>query len=179
MFLSIVVLAACLWGFETSAQLLAVVVDNPLVGALCSINLWVTSFLFCGLFLQPEFVIWPFRVFNSIFPLGWTMKAMQYLDMHGSMWQGAVAKPGGGFQCPDYSPIECYGTTGDEVLNSLSNTFPVEAKDTVATDIQFLLCYGAFWKVLQLAVVLLKGRYAFRAPSPRKTECLHAGIVST
>jgi hypothetical protein len=169
MWQTLVVLAATLWGFESASQCFATLVDNPLLGALASLNLWTVSFLFSGFFLRPEFVIWPFRALNSIFPLGRTMAAMMYLEFHGSEWKGAVSTPDGGFVCPGGSPIQCYGPTGDDILRSLSNAFPVDDTDTVFADVMLILCYGLFWKLSQLAVVFVRARTAFNAPKPRQS----------
>lgn len=56
------------YSFEAVAQLLAVVFANPLLGMLQYVNLWFCSFLFCGLFLPIQNIVWPLRVFSYIMP---------------------------------------------------------------------------------------------------------------
>merc|ERR1712226_544258 len=138
----IFVMAVMLWSFEQCSLFLALLFANPLIGMLMSVGLWFVNFLFCGAFLKPEFVSEPFRIFCDIFPLGWTLKSIQYLCFHGTVWEGAVDQGNNVVVCADYASSECFGRTGDQVLDNLSFIFPVSSENTIGTDWVFVFLYG-------------------------------------
>ena len=70
----ICVYALCLWAFESVAQLFAVTTASPLLGMLNFVNVWFASFLFSGIMVPEDDVIWPFRIFCSILPLKWSLQ---------------------------------------------------------------------------------------------------------
>merc|ERR1712060_993386 len=79
---TIVVMTLNIWSFECVAEVCSVISMNPIVGMLCLIGAWYTAFLYSVLFLQPSFIIWPFRAFSWIFPLQHTVNAIVYLEYH-------------------------------------------------------------------------------------------------
>jgi len=132
--------AVTFWAFEGMAQALAVG-PNVIVGLFGFLNIFFAAFLFCGMFVDPADVIWPLRVFCYFLPLGWALQSYVYYILHGAPeYDGTVAcTPGnvtptggfcnaGGFYCYDASDptgAVCYGRTGDQILNSLSNQFTI------------------------------------------------------
>merc|ERR1712032_901942 len=152
--LALVTMAAMIWSFECFGQLLGVAFQNPLVGMLAAVGGWFSAFLFAGIFLQPEFIIWPFRVFCSVSPLRWCVRSMQYLAFHGTTWEG--------------------GRTGEEMLDVLSTNYAVEADGHVLEGISYMLLIGLFFKLCHLLVLICKLSYnsstSLKAISRRSTE---------
>ena len=66
--------AVVYWSFEGFGQLVAIA-PNMIVPLLGYINLWFSAFLFCGMFVAIDDVIWPLRVFCYVLPLGWGLQA--------------------------------------------------------------------------------------------------------
>merc|ERR1712232_539877 len=130
---------------------------NPLIGMMGVVILWFASFLFSGLFLKPEFIIWPFRVFCYLLPLRWMLRAASYLEYNGTEWDGAVLQSGGlGFTCPDAAnAMQCFGRTGDQVLVSLRRQFGhISTEDTVLNDFLCILAIGVFFKLLYVTILV-------------------------
>lgn len=69
-----------MYSYESIAQMLSMAFDNPLLGMLQYVNLWFSSFLFCGLFLDIENITWPFRIFSYILPFRYTLRSMAYVE---------------------------------------------------------------------------------------------------
>eukprot|EP00965_Chrysotila_dentata_P172056 5677789-Pleurochrysis_carterae.AAC.3 len=72
--------STCLWCFEGVAMFFSLVA-NPLLGMLMFMNVWFSSFLFSGMFVRIEDVIWPFRLACYATPLGWTTTSLMYVVM--------------------------------------------------------------------------------------------------
>lgn len=122
-----------MYAFEALAQLMSVAFSNPLLGMMQYVNLWFCSFLFCGIFLPVENIIWPFRVLSYILPYRYTFQAMGYQEFSGTTWHGAVECTygssdtnclEGGFKCAEGTQT-CYGYTGDQVLKTIQGRFAV------------------------------------------------------
>jgi hypothetical protein len=60
-----------LWSFEAMAQTLSLVFANPLLGMLGFLEFWFCNFLFAGLLVSKENIIWPFRIVHYIVPFTW------------------------------------------------------------------------------------------------------------
>jgi len=65
---------AMFWAFEGMAQANALE-PSPLLGLMNFMNIFFMAFLFCGMFVDPEDVVWPFRLFTYVMPLLYTLKA--------------------------------------------------------------------------------------------------------
>ena len=106
---------------------------------------WFNCFLFNGIAIPREDVIWPFRLFCYVLPYGWAQPTITLLSMvKANSWEGAfrcdpatglaidgptalaanttvdycnpaVDENGDGFYCPDILPPACYGRTGKQV----------------------------------------------------------------
>jgi hypothetical protein len=50
---------------------LSLVFANPLLGMLGFLQFWFCNFLFCGLLVPKEQIIWPFRVVCWMIPFTW------------------------------------------------------------------------------------------------------------
>ena len=77
----LVLYALTFWSFEGLAQMLSTF-SNVIIGLFGFLNLYFAAFLFCGMFVDPEDVIWPIRVFCYFMPLGWTLQSYMYALMH-------------------------------------------------------------------------------------------------
>merc|ERR1712216_436295 len=151
---TIFVVAVLLWSFEQVSLFLSLCFTNPLLGVLQALGLWFLNFLFSGIFLQPSFVNWPFRIFCELVPFRWAVHSIQFFAFHGTTWEGAVETASGGFSCNGDSFVGCYGATGDEVLDTLSLTFPVDSSDSLLSDLLYIFLYGAFFKCLYIALAV-------------------------
>jgi hypothetical protein len=163
--MSFVCLTALLCGYEFIGEAFGIIFKNPLIGMLCAVGMWFVGFLFCGSFLKPDSIIWPFRAICWFFPLRWTIRAMSYLEFHGTEWEGAELNSVSptGFVCPGAnSPLNCFGRTGDQVLKSLSQQFgnlSDSAEDTVVKDVVYCLIIAAVFKVICIISIVLKTRW--------------------
>ena len=143
----IISLYACaLFSYECIARCFSVAFPDPLFGMLSYMNVWFTSFLFAGVMIPEEKVIWPFRVFVYILPLNWSIQSIAYLDAidstYGDSWtcsdtsrtdclfhygeDGTRRYPG--WTCSStvggsYNPLQCYGHEGWQVLDSLGMNY--------------------------------------------------------
>ncbi|CAE8583869.1 unnamed protein product [Polarella glacialis] len=161
-FWTITIMAVTLWSFECMAQFFAVIFLNALVGMLCMLGLWALAFLFSGVFLMPEFVIWPLRGLCSALPLTYASRSLHHLEFHGTVWEGAqLSSKRPGFTCGQEGP--CYGRTGDQVLHSLSVLFAAGVENTIAKDIGIILIIGVIFKTICFAVVVLRTHRAHAA----------------
>jgi hypothetical protein len=153
------IVAITLFAFEAMGEFLGVAIMNPLVGMLGMVCSWFCAFLFCGAFLKPEFIVWPFRLTTYIFPLRWAFRGMFYLETTGTIFDGAVEDINSptGFRCPNLSPMECVGYTGDQVRKSMTANFGVlSEEDTVAEDFLFIAIICVVWKCLAILMITLK-----------------------
>eukprot|EP00605_Chrysophyceae_sp_TOSAG23-4_P001823 GSChrysophyteH1.ASY1.ANO1.2013.1 assembled CDS len=94
-------------------------------------NVWFISFLFSGIMVPEDQIIWPFRVLVWLLPLNWGMSAIAYLDISDTtndgaflctkeIWPGWTCseEPGG-----EYNPTQCLGYLGTQALDSIGITF--------------------------------------------------------
>ena len=77
---------ASLWVFENTAQVLAALIPNVVLGFLLFLNYWFGCFLFAGVLVATNDVVWPLRACCYAFPLRWTLRSMSYLEV--SEWVG-------------------------------------------------------------------------------------------
>jgi len=179
----LVLYSVTFWAFEGLAQAMSCF-PNVLYGLFGFLNLYFTAFLFCGMFVDPEDVIWPIRMFCYFLPLGWTLQSYMYALFHhlpkhsGTLpcIPGDPLPEGGvctaqGFYC--YSPEDptgavCYGETGDQILRSLSVQFTIFDDDGhYARNVGFIIAFGALCRVNYVAAVwVLTKMYGGQTPVP-------------
>lgn len=165
----LVLYAATFWAFEGLAQLFSPF-PNVLYGLFLFLCIYFTAFLFCGMFVDPEDVIWPIRVFCYFLPLGWSLQSYMYALYHdlphhsGTMpcTPGEPLAKGGictaqGFYCwseSDPTGAVCYGKTGDEILRSLSVQFTIfEDEGHYARNIALIVAFGALCRIGYVAAI--------------------------
>ncbi len=139
--------ALMLFAFECIARCMSVIFTVPLIGMLGYMNIWFTSFLFSGIMVPEDQIIYPFRVLVWLLPLNWGMSTIAWLDINDSTYKGAYLceKDSGrtdclnhfdsngqrkwpGWTCSkapngEYNPTQCLGYTGGQALDSIGITF--------------------------------------------------------
>jgi len=105
---------------------------------------WTLFFLFNGITIPVDSVIWPFRIFTYISPYRWAQPAIDYLafiytapyadaapcDASATSASAigcqstALDDDGLGFYCPHLPPAGCLGRTGKQLLAGVSQQFP-------------------------------------------------------
>eukprot|EP00961_Rhodomonas_salina_P263591 3562368-Rhodomonas_salina.1 len=162
-----VLIAASLWAFECMAQALSVLFKNPLLGMLTFMNMWFAAFLFAGVMVPIDNVIWPFRLLAYVLPLRWTLSSMMTIEFKDTTYSGAVpANNELGYTCPEFKDVTCYGITGNQVLSSLGESYKSFGReDNVTRDIGIILAIAGVWK-LAFCVMLWRKATAMQQPKP-------------
>ena len=179
----LVLYAVTFWAFEGLAQAMSTF-SSVIMGLFGFLNLYFIAFLFCGMFVDPEDVIWPIRVFCYFLPLGWSLQSYMYALYHdlpahsGTMpcTPGEPLEKGGvctaqGFYCwseSDPTGAVCYGKTGDQILNSLSVQFTIFGDEShYARNLCLIVAFGAFCRAGYVAVIyVLTKMYGGQEPVP-------------
>jgi ABC-type multidrug transport system ATPase subunit len=178
----LVIYAVAFWSFEGLAQMLSVF-SNVIIGLFAFLNLYFAAFLFCGMFVDPEDVIWPIRTFCYFMPLGWALQSYMYGLMHDmpdhsgtvACVPGAIVNATGnvctsqGFYCysaDDPSGAVCYGKDGDTILESLSVQFTIFGDEGhYARNIGFIIAFGILTRVGYVTLCYVKTKlYGGQAP---------------
>lgn len=178
----LVLYAVTFWSFEGLAQAFSCF-PNVIYGLFMFLNVYFMAFLFCGMFVDPEDVVWPIRAFCYFLPLGWTLQSYMYgLWHHIADHEGVTyctpgdALPHGGvctaqgFYCyseEDPSGAVCYGETGDQILESLSVQFTIfEAEGHYARNIGIIVAFGVLCRVGYMAAIyVLTKMYGGQTPA--------------
>merc|ERR1712070_1035621 len=100
--------AITLFSYECIARFLSVAFDNPLMGMLNYLQIWFTSFLFAGVMIPEDMVIWPLRIFCYILPLKWGIASIAYLDANEEKYRSA-------HPCPYPTDPACLTHDGDSI----------------------------------------------------------------
>jgi len=167
--LMLVVYSTTLLAFEAIAQLIAAVIENALLGMMFYMNIWFTCFLFAGILVPVEDIIWPLRAFCYSFPLRWCFRSMAYLEFDenfsGAEFCDNAGEPGCFFHyesstspmLPGWSCVNdessrtdaefvCFGKTGAQVIDTLGVSYStLSSENTVAVDflINAAIYFGA------------------------------------
>lgn len=161
-FLVLVVYSANLWCFECVAQFLSVMSKNPLLGMLNFMQFWFAAFLFSGMLVAEDFVVWPLRALCKVMPLKYGLRSIAYLEIHDTIWEGAEldSSSNRGFRCPsDPTYRKCFGRTGLQVLDSLHQMFDsISTENTMLDDVVHLVLVALLFKVLFLVAAMVKCR---------------------
>merc|ERR1719261_125624 len=157
-FPSFFVHALFMFTFECVAQLYAVQFRHPLLGMFQVVNFWFASFLFGGFLIPESDTPWPFRVFTYFSPIKYATKAFMNLEFKGTEWEGAAPiNSGRGFYCPG-NPVACYGATGEQVLQTLSETVVrnVTVEDKLFEDCMCMLAVAFAFKLFYYITAVRK-----------------------
>jgi ABC-type multidrug transport system ATPase subunit len=127
----LLVYALCMASFEAFAMVFSVASVNPLIGMLNFVQIWFAAFLFCGLMIPIDNVVWPFKLFGYIMPLKYCLRILLYNEFIDQDWKGAELcdpqsdancfsvsdkqGPTDGWTCGSLSEA-CYGKEGWQVI---------------------------------------------------------------
>jgi len=145
--------AANLWSFECVAQVFSVLFTNPLIGMMSFVMYWFGAFVFAGMFVPVEDIVWPFRIFAYTMPLKYALRSTIYLDFHGSTFNCGAS----GNLMSDNDI--CTPMSGGQVLDFFNQqrVFKmVSDSDQVGRDIGILLAIGAAFKLMYFGLLLAK-----------------------
>jgi ABC-type multidrug transport system ATPase subunit len=170
-----------LLSFEFAAQFFAVLFAHPLLGLFQVIQFWFASFLFAGFLVPVDDTPWPLKVFSYISPLNYAVKAMVWSEMQGTSWEGAVLDNSTeGYSCPGHSFHECFGVTGEQVLESMQKLqFKSLARDDeTLQDCLILLAIVGTFKLLYVIMAAIQCRDVNAVQPSAVTEKASAGEPS-
>lgn len=143
------ILVVTLLMYESLAQLLAVSAPHPALATMGVTTFWLVNFLFGGALVRRDDVPWPLRIFSYVAPYGYASRSMIHSEYMHHTFEGAVRNGDGSYSCPNTLQTGCYGITGPEVLNSLSNiVYNISAENTFWSDLGLLLGIALFFKLL-------------------------------
>ena len=169
----LLIYAACIYSFEAFAQLFSVMNDNPLMGMLNFMQIWFASFLFCGMMVPINDVVWPFRVFGYILPLKYALRSMVYEEFIDQNWHGAEIcnpypitadcyyygnklGPTDGWTCGANNEV-CYGAEGWQVLDQLGISFTmISSTNKTLIDCLIMLGIALFVKIVHAYLAIQK-----------------------
>jgi ABC-type multidrug transport system ATPase subunit len=186
----IIMYAIVLFAFESLAQLFSVAVVNPLLGMLFFMCIWFMSFLFGGLFVPVEDVIWPFRIFCYILPFFYGLRTMVYLEINDSEYEGAEfcnvgdagclfhyddagveIEPGWTCATDGSSSLQCYGRSGGQVMDSIgANYTSMTSEDNVIASCLYILAIGVSFKLLYMLKMYWNCNMASKIHTMRKSK---------
>lgn len=158
--LALCIMAALLWAFECIGQLFGILFSSSMLGMLAMVGLWISSYLFMGVFLAERFIAWPFHLLVSVSPLSWAVNGVVYAGINPTSFAGATVNADDGFSCPDAAAFQpCLGATGAQIMSSFHNVMSsISPENKMLMDTGVLLAIGAVAKVVYVAVLLWKTR---------------------
>ena len=167
---ALLVYTPMLWSFEGVAQV-ASLLGNPLVGMLTFMLVWFTCFLYNGLFVNPDSIIWPLRLLTYIDPLTYVTNQLVYNIFARSPPYGGThpCAPGEltppcptlGVKCLDSASVACFGKEGLQILKSLNTNFAVvTAQDRTLRTVGIVLAITLGFKVAHVTALLYNFRQA-------------------
>jgi len=147
--------------FEMQAELLAVLAPNFGIGMLAFMGFWFAGFVFCGLMIRDSDLILPLRAMGYVIPLRYGLKTILHVEYINSEFAGAeicdamnsTQCRGGGFRCDQEYP--CFGSTGEQVLDSLHYSYPIlSSDDDLGANIGFMLAYCLVMLIAYVARII-------------------------
>jgi len=150
--------------FEFLAELYSAVASEASVGLLLFLVTWIMNFLFSGVIVEDDNVVWPIKIFTYILPMRYALQSMAYSEFVDSTFEGTLpcnvtterestCYPGG-YKCTTGA---CFGKTGPQVLDSLHYIFFIISPDTdVSRNALYLILFLVIIKTLYIIIVLRK-----------------------
>jgi len=180
----ILVYACMMFAYESIAQMLSVAFDNPLMGMMNFMQVWFSAFLFSGLFITIDDIVWPFRIFSYILPFRYAFEAMSYQEFIAEPFKGAsLCDPGtpnclsfpdeqganDGWTCgPNQGDAVCYGREGWQVLDTVSSSFDVISADTnTGINIAILIAIAVGARLIYMLQMIMKSNNATQIRPPK------------
>eukprot|EP00241_Pyramimonas_parkeae_P001192 CAMPEP_0114274988 /NCGR_PEP_ID=MMETSP0058-20121206/30082_1 /TAXON_ID=36894 /ORGANISM="Pyramimonas parkeae, CCMP726" /LENGTH=584 /DNA_ID=CAMNT_0001394863 /DNA_START=770 /DNA_END=2522 /DNA_ORIENTATION=- len=151
-FTFLVVYSMMLWSYECIARSLAVTFNNPLIGAMMFMQAFFCGFLFAGVMVPEQDVVWPLRAMVYISPFRHSLATLLFINLQDKEYAGAVLDDSpAGYNCPGIGDDWCYGRTGKQVLATLGRTYKTFGpENTVITDILTLIAIGSLFKLIKV-----------------------------
>ena len=147
----ILVWTSSIYCWEAISETLALAFVNPLLGMMMFMGIWFSAFLYGGFLIPGEDMIWPLKIFFYIMPMKYTVRTMVYTDYIHSEYDSCDKKA--------YRNEICFGQDGDEVLDTLTNVFPlITSKSYSAEDIMVLLVMALIYKFFYVVILFTKSR---------------------
>jgi len=149
--------ALTLLSFELFAELVAASTPHFTIGMQAFLGYWFSSFLFCGLMVRSEDVIWPLRAMCYVLPFRYGVSSMVHEEFIDSKFEGVercnpsvdLGCRAEGYKCKTRA---CYGETGAEVLDTLHVHFSgFSSEDETEVCIMWLLIFCVTIKVLYIS----------------------------
>ena len=167
--LDVIILTVAFWCFDC-VVLFCSLFENPVLGMLSYQTFWFASFVFNGMFVPRDEIVWPVRVMAYASPFYWSTKSFVWVlfkdipDYEDALVciPGEPTSVGGvcndqGFYCPSHGDLQCFGRTGLQQLESVSDTYRViDSSDTLATDLGVMALVGVVFKIAQMIRLLQK-----------------------
>ena len=151
-----------MFSFERIAMLVAL---NPsvLLAIFNFQNVWFTSFLFSGFFMQPKDIIWPIRIMSYTNTYRYALQSIirefmiDFTDYQGSMpctptSDYCTPHPTGDFTCDGSRPqIACFGYNGAQLLDSVGDSYGLmTSKDSYWANVGWVLLITACYILLYI-----------------------------
>ena len=149
-------------------------------------------FLFCGVLIVADRVIWPFRLLTYVSPLRWAFGQFIWAafistpDYDGTAvcdiatgnategaLQGQIVNCPSGFYCPDdLVGVVCWGKTGKQIIASMSTLWPsaIDDEDTLGRNATIIVATAALYKVGYLIIFLRKSKISKEPKKPSHTR---------
>jgi hypothetical protein len=130
--------AAYSFAWESIADAVAALLDDPIFGMLANVSLWCLAILFSGFLVPPKDLYWPLKALHYIFPWGyWTRSSCYDVTFSETAWIPCTD--------PTSSAVCMNSTNGMDVLDSFSRVFPlVTSENRYSEDLGTLVGKGLF-----------------------------------
>jgi len=147
--------ALSLYCYECVAECLSVWFTEPITGMIFYLFYWILTFVFGGVFIPGEDVIWPLRALYYVMPFQYYYRSVIYELFMNTLF------------CPCTNPFKsavCANSfESSDVLLSLGQIFPIfSPEDTVKRDALVLISIATAFKLFYVVGVIYMGRRASR-----------------
>jgi energy-coupling factor transporter ATP-binding protein EcfA2 len=154
---------AYIFVWESVAEAMAALLDDPIFGMLAYVSLWFLNLLFSGFLVPPDDLYWPLKTFHYIFPYGYWTRSSVYVTFSEATWIACTD--------PTSSAVCVNSTNGIDVLDAFTRVFPlVTSEDRYLQDLGILVGLGLFWKIISVTTVLFKARRVAKIQQVKNTS---------
>ena len=153
---------------STKQSELLALVNNPIIGVMFYLSLWIISFLFSGLFLPVEDLLWPLKLFYYTTPLSYYIRGNFYLNYSDAKFEPCLPA-----ENPN-EPICIADGDSSKILDTLHRILPqFENRNTVTRDMMIPFAMIITLKFIYIVVVMMKGsRASIPVSGKNDTSCL-------
>lgn len=163
--------AVSIFVFECAAELFSVVDHNPLVGMLCFLGFWFTSFLFAGIFIPKNDIPGVVRWLYFCMPFGNSFSAFAYQSMIDEDWVSCEPSESMGPVCIDFDLLPEEEDPTMVVMDAVGLVIHVvSSEDARLEQMGILIGMALIAKCLYVAIVLYKSSQATKLNEPASEE---------